>query len=65
MNWERALKCHLYRIKIFQNSFLKASLSRKNDCPIDVVCTTFGVLKLDGMIDKEYAEFFSDSLIIC
>ena len=57
MNCGRASKCHLYRIKVFQNSFLRASLFRKSDCPINVLYSTFGVLKLDDMIDMEHVKF--------
>ena len=57
MNWERAFKCHLYKIKVLQNRFLRASLFRKSDCPIKVLYSTFNILKLDDMIDMEHAKF--------
>ena len=57
MNWGRITKCHLYRIKVLQNRFLRASLFRKSDCPINVLYSTFGVLHLDDMIDMEHAKF--------
>ena len=57
MNWGRASKCHLHRIKVLQNRFLRASLFRKSDCPINVLYSTFGVLKLDDMINMEHTKF--------
>ena len=57
MNWGRASKCHLYRIKVLQNRFLRASLFCKSDCPINVLYSTFGVLKLNDMIDMKHAKF--------
>ena len=57
MNWGRAYKCHLYRVKILQNRFLRASLLRKSDCLINVLYSTFGVLKLDDMNGMEQVKF--------
>ena len=57
MNWGRISKCHLYRTKVLQNRFLTAGPCRKSDCPIIVQYSTFGVLKLDDMIDIEHAKF--------
>ena len=66
MNWGRASKYHLYRIKVLQSRFLRASLFRKSDRPINVLYSTFGVLKLDDMIDLEHAKFlfrFNDNTL--
>ena len=57
MNWGKASKCHLYRIKVFRNRLLRSSLFCKNDCSINDLYSTFGVLKLDDMIDMEHAKF--------
>ena len=65
MNWGRTSKCHLYRIKVLQNRFLRASLFRKRDCPINVLHSTFGALKLDDMIEMKHAKFYIDSIKIC
>ena len=54
MNWGRASKRYLYRIKVLQ-VFLRTNLFRKSDCPINVLYSTFGVLKLNNMIDMEHA----------
>ena len=67
MNWGRASKCHVYRIKVLQNCFLNASLFRKSNCPINVLYSTFGVLKLDDMIDMEHAKFlfrFNNNMLL-
>jgi len=37
-------------IKTIQNRFLRASLFRKRACPLKLLYSTFGVLKLDDMI---------------
>ena len=57
INCGRTSKCHLYRIKVFPNRFLRASLFRKSGCPINALYSTFGVLKLDDMIDIEHSKF--------
>ena len=54
MNRGRASKCYLCRIKVLQNHFLKASLF----CKSVLYSTTFGILKLDDMIDLEHAKLF-------
>jgi len=54
INWGRASKYHLYKIKIVQNRFLRANLFHKRDCPLNSLYFTFGV-KLDDMIEMEYA----------
>ena len=45
MNWERASKRHLYKIKVLRNRFLRASLFRLSDCAIIALYAIFGVLK--------------------
>ena len=57
MNWGRASKCHLHKIKVLQNRFLRASLFRESNYSINVLYSTFGVLKLDSMIDMKHAKF--------
>ena len=59
----RATKCHLYRIKIFQNRFLKASLFCYSNCPTNVLYSPFGVLKLAGMIEIDMLNFYLDSIL--
>jgi len=55
--WGRASKYHLHKVKIMQNRFLRVSLLRKRNCPLDSLYFTFGILKLDAMIEMEYAKF--------
>jgi len=57
INWGRASKCYLQKIKTIQNCFLRASLFHKRDCSLKVLYSMFGVLKLDDMIETEYAKF--------
>ena len=57
---------HLYRIKVLQNGFLRASLFRKRDCSINVLYFTFGVLKFNDLIDMKHAKFlfrFNNSML--
>ena len=51
---------------ILQHRFLRASLFRKSDCPINVLYSTFSVLKFDDMIDIEHTKFlfrFSNNML--
>ena len=57
LNWGRASRCHLQKIKTLQNRFLRASLFRKRCCPLNVMYSEFGVLKLEDMLAMEYAKF--------
>jgi len=57
INWGRAPKCYLQKLKTIQNRFLRARLFHKRDCPLKVFYSTFGVLKLDDMIEMEYTKF--------
>ena len=56
-NWERTSKCHLYRIKVLQNCFFRASLFCKSVRPVNVFYSTFGVLQLNDVIDMKHATF--------
>jgi len=55
INWERASKYHLHKIITIQNRFLRASLFRERNCPLNDLYFTFGVFKLDDMIEMEFA----------
>ena len=66
INWGRASKHLLYKIKTLQNRFLRASLFRPSRFSINALYFEFGVLKLDDMIDTEYAKFlfrFSNNML--
>ena len=65
INWGRASKHLLYKIKTLQNHFLRASLFRPSRFSVNALYFEFGVLKLDDMIDMEYAKFYLDSVTIC
>ena len=64
-NWGRASRCHLQKIKTLQNRFLRASLFRERRCPLNVMYSEFGVLKLEDMLAMEYANFYTDSATTC
>ena len=53
----RASRCHLQKIKTLQNRFLRASLFLEGRCPLNVMYSEFGVLKLEDMLAMEYAKF--------
>ena len=57
INWGRASLCHVQKIKILQNRFLRASLFQKRRCPLPVMYSKFGVLKFHDMLEMEYAKF--------
>ena len=57
INWGRASNYLLYKIKTLQNRFLRASLFRLSRFSVNALYFEFGVLKLDDMIDMEYAKF--------
>ena len=66
INWGRASKHLLYKIKTLQNRFLRASLFRPSRFSVNALYFEFGVLKLDDMIDMEYAKFlfrFSNNML--
>ena len=57
INRGRASKHLLHKIKTLQNRFLRASLFRPSRFSVNALYFEFGVLKLDDMIDMEYAKF--------
>ena len=59
INWGRASKHLLHKIKTLQIRFLRASLFRPSRYSVNAFYFEFGVLKLDDMIDMEYAKFLS------
>ena len=66
INWGRASKHLLYKIITLQNRFLRASLFRPSRFSVNALYFEFEVLKLDDMIDTEYAKFlfrFSDNML--
>ena len=66
INWGRASLCHVQKIKILQNRFLRASLFQKRRCPLNVMYSKFGVLKFHDMLEMEYAKFshkFSNNIL--
>lgn len=66
LNWGRAANCHLQKIKVLQNRFLRASLFRHRRSSSNALYSEFGVLKLDDMITMEYAKFlyrFSNNML--
>jgi len=56
INWGRAPKCYLQKIKTIRNLFYEL-VCFVIDCPLKVFYSTFGVLKLDDMTEMEYAKF--------
>ena len=66
INWGRASKHLLYKIKTLQNRFLRASLFRPSRFSVNALYFECGVLKLDDMIDMEFAKFsfrFSNNML--
>ena len=57
LNWGRASRYQLQKIKTLRNRFLRASLFRDRRCPLNVMYSEFGVLKLEDMLTMEYAKF--------
>ena len=56
LNWGRASRCHLQKIKTLQSRFLRASLFRERR-PLNVMYSEFGVLKLEDMLAMKFAKF--------
>ena len=66
INWGRASLCHVQKIKILQNCFLRASLFQKRRCPLNVIYSKFGVLKFHDMLEMKYTKFshkFSNNIL--
>ena len=57
LNWGRAFKSQLHRIKILQNRFLRASLFLDSRTSINVLYNEFRVLKLEDITDMELVKF--------
>ena len=54
------------KLKLFKTVFLRASLFRPSRFSVNALYFEFGVLKLDDMIDMEYAKFlfrFSNNML--
>ena len=47
----------MQKIKTLQNRFLRASPFRERRCPLNVMYSEFGVLKLEDMLAMKYAKF--------
>ena len=57
LNWGRASKSHLQKLKILQNKIIRASLFCPRKYPTFLLYSRFGVLQLDDMIKMEFAKF--------
>ena len=57
LNWGRASKSHLQKLKILQNKIIRASLFCPHKYPTFLLYFRFGVLQLDDMIKMEFAKF--------
>ena len=57
LNWGRAAKSNLQKLVILQNKILRASLSRPKHHQTTLLYSEFGVLKLEDMINMEFAKF--------
>ena len=57
LNWGRASKSHLQKLRILQNKIIRASLFCPRKYPTFLLYSRFGVLQLDDMIKMEFAKF--------
>ena len=57
LNWGRASKSHLQKLRILQNKIIRASLFCPRKYPTFLLYSKFGVLQLDDMIKMEFAKF--------
>ena len=57
LNWGRAAKSNLQKLVILQNKILRASLFRPKHHQTTLLYSEFGVLKLENMINMEFAKF--------
>ena len=57
LNWGRAAKSNLQNLVILQNKILRASLFRPKHHQTTSLHSEFGVLKLEDMINMEFAKF--------
>ena len=57
INWGRASKRLIYKIKTLQNRFLRAGLFRPSRFSVNALYFELVVLKLDDMNDRECAKF--------
>ena len=57
LNWGRAASSHLQKLIIFHNKFIRASLFRAKEKPINFLYSKFNTLMLTDMIKIEFAKF--------
>ena len=57
INWERAAKSHYHKLSILQNKILRACLFRPRRYETNLLYSRFKVLKLEDMIEMEFAKF--------
>ena len=57
LNRGRASGCHLHKIKTLENRFSRVRVFREKRCPLNVMYSEFGVLKLEDMLAMEYSKF--------
>ena len=66
LNWGRAFKSILYKLKILQNKILRVMLFCSKQDRTNLLYFKLKILKLDGMIATEYAKFifkFNDHML--
>ena len=57
INWGRAAKSHYHKLSILQNKILRAWLFRPRRYETNLLYSRFRVLKLEDMIEMEFAKF--------
>ena len=57
MNWGRAAKSHYHKLSILQNKILRTCLFRPRRYETNLLYSRFRVLKLEDMINTEFAKF--------
>ena len=57
LNWGRCSKSYLQQLKILQNKVLRAILFRPKQFPTTLLYSNLNILKLDDMINMEFAKF--------
>ena len=62
LNWGRASKSHLQKLKILQNKIIRANLFCPRKYPTFLLYSRFGVMQLDDMIKIEFAKFAHSQL---
>ena len=67
INWGRACQTHLHKIEVLQNKIIRTSLFRLLRYPTNLLYAQFGVLRLEDMINMEFAKFlykFNNKLLL-